>query len=212
MGYMFASTVETCQWSYMTEESTGELPEDRDGFRFRGGSIALDLAATLQARRSAAPRELLRTPADLDRWLISSGLASTRPRATRADLKTAHTLREAIFMLAARVAETSFDPAACMVLNQIAGRRAAWPTLSEDGQVELRGDADALLATLAQDAVRLFGTEAHRIRRCESETCSIYFVDTSRSARRRWCSMSACGNKAKVSALRSRKRNLLADN
>lgn len=194
------------------EDSSAGLPEDRGGFRFRGGSIALDLAATLQARRSTAPRELLNTPVDLDRWLMSSGLASGRPGATQTDLNTARTLREAIFTLAGSLAESSFDSEACMVLNHIAGRRAAPPVLSADGAVELRGDADGLLVALARDAIRLFGSEARRIRRCESQTCSIYFVDTSRSGRRRWCSMSACGNKAKVSALRSRKRSALTDN
>ena len=71
-------------------------PEDRDGFRFRGGSNAIDLAATLQARLSASPRELLSTPKDLARWLVSAGLADTAPKPTAGDLATARSLRETI--------------------------------------------------------------------------------------------------------------------
>src|SRR3569833_4790886 len=70
-----ARNCETCQQGYMTKRRTMDtLPEDRDGFRFRGGSIALDLAATLQARLKPSPRELLATPQDLDRTLVSVGL------------------------------------------------------------------------------------------------------------------------------------------
>lgn len=181
-------------------------PEDRDGFRFRGGSSALDLTATLQARRSDAPRELLATPKDLDRWLVSAGLASAPPGATGADLETARALREAIFILAGDLEAPSLDAQACAVLNRISAGPPAVPVLSPDGRVSLRGATQSLLAALAQDAVRLFGAEAGRIRQCESETCSILFVDTSRSGQRRWCSMAACGNKAKVAALRSRAR------
>jgi hypothetical protein len=36
---------------------------DRDGFRFRGGSLALDFTATLAARKREQTRELLETPA-----------------------------------------------------------------------------------------------------------------------------------------------------
>lgn len=189
------------------DPASAGLPEDRDGFRFRGGSSALDLAATLQARRSPAPRELLATPHDLDRWLVSAGLASARPGATDADLRTARALREAVFDLAGSVEAASLDPDACAVLNRIAAGPPAAPVLTPDGRVALKGSAQNLLAALAQDAVRLFGADAGRIRQCEADSCSIYFVDTSRSGRRRWCSMAACGNKAKVAALRKRARS-----
>ncbi|HIC14689.1 MAG TPA: CGNR zinc finger domain-containing protein, partial [Gemmatimonadetes bacterium] len=43
-------------------------------------------------------------------------------------------------------------------------------------------------------------TEANplRIRQCASEDCIYWFLDTSKSGRRRWCSMARCGNRAKV--------------
>jgi predicted RNA-binding Zn ribbon-like protein len=186
-------------------ESAGP-PEDRDGFRFRGGASALDLTATLQARRSGAPRELLATPQDLDRWLVSAGLASAPPGSSQADLETARDLREAVFALAGGLGGAWLDVEACAALNRIAAGQPAAPRLNPDGRVSLQGTAQGLLAALAQDAVRLFGADAGRIRQCESEACSIFFVDTSRSGLRRWCSMAACGNKAKVAALRSRAR------
>jgi len=43
-----------------------------------------------------------------------------------------------------------------------------------------------------------------RIRVCDAPECSKAFFDTTRSRTRRWCSMSTCGNRAKVSEHRQR--------
>jgi len=182
-------------------------PEDRDGFRFRGGSAAIDLAATLQARLKPVPRELLVAPGDLDRWLVSAGLVKSSPGATEADLATARALREAIFAVAGSLGGPELDADARDVLNRIAAAPAAVPVLRADGGVALDGSVAGLLSFLAREAVHLFGGEdAARVRQCQSATCTIFFVDNSRSGDRRWCSMSACGNKAKVAEFRRRKR------
>ena len=183
-----------------------ERPQDRHGFRFRGGFNAIDLPATLQARLSSSPRELLGTPDDLARWLVSAGMASTKPRTTARDLATARVLREAIFLLAGKPGRAKAK-AARETLNRIAADTAAAPQLQTNGTMRLEGDAGALLVTLAREAVQLFGSDAAKlIRQCESRSCTLYFVDNSRRGDRRWCSMSACGNKAKVSEFRRRKR------
>lgn len=193
----------------MTELTTHPHPqEERDGFRFRGGHPALDLPATLQARLTANPRELLQSPNDLGRWLVAAGLARTPPVAEKPDLDRAHRLREAIFAAAGAAAVGKVAPAEARdTLNRIASGASAVPMLSADGDVELSGPASALLTTLARDAVRLFGSEgADRIRQCQAPTCTLFFIDTSRSGGRRWCSMSGCGNKAKVADFRRRRR------
>ena len=183
-----------------------ERPQERDGFRFRGGFNAIDLPATFQARLSSSPRELLKTPDDLARWLVSAGMASTKPRTTARDLATARVLREAIFLLAGKPGRAKAK-AARETLNRIAADTAAAPQLQTNGTMRLEGDAGALLVTLAREAVQLFGSDAAKlIRQCESRSCTLYFVDNSRRGDRRWCSMSACGNKAKVSEFRRRKR------
>lgn len=43
-----------------------------------------------------------------------------------------------------------------------------------------------------------------RIRVCDAPECSKAFFDSTRSRTRRWCSMSTCGNRAKVSEHRQR--------
>ncbi len=44
-----------------------------------------------------------------------------------------------------------------------------------------------------------------RIRVCDAPECRKAFLDSTRSRTRRWCSMSTCGNRAKVSEHRQRK-------
>jgi len=61
------------------------------------------------------------------------------------------------------------------------------------------------LAPLAESAADLLATgNFHLIRRCESDTCVLWFYDRTKSHHRRWCSMATCGNRAKVAAFRKR--------
>jgi len=179
------------------------LPEDRDGFRFRGGHPALDLTATLGGRLKAEPKELLASPGDLDRWLVSSGLAPSATHATQEDVRRARDLREAIYALASGGPSS----AARETLNEMARLPAARPELSASGNLLREGSGTELLATIAVQAVELLGSsERTRIRQCEGQGCAILFLDLSRSGARRWCSMQSCGNRAKAQAFRERGR------
>ena len=44
------------------------------------------------------------------------------------------------------------------------------------------------------------------LRKCESATCVLYFYDTTKNHKRRWCSMAGCGNRHKAAAFYERKR------
>ena len=133
-------------------------------------------------------------------------MAGTKPRTTDDDLATARALREALFVLAGKPRGAK-AAAARETLNRVAAGTAAAPQLQTNGTMRLVGDAGALLVTLAREAVQLFGSDAAKlIRQCESRTCTLYFIDNSRRGDRRWCSMSGCGNKAKVREFRRRKR------
>lgn len=179
------------------------LPEDRDGFRFRGGHVALDLTATLARRLRDQPTELLVSPSDLDRWLVSSGLATTSLGSSDTDVGLARAIREAIYAIAIG----KISKAAREQLNSVAALPSASPQLSASGKVVRLGSATEQLATIAGRAVELFGgADAPRIRQCEGSGCAILFLDQSHSGRRRWCSMEGCGNRAKAEAFRHRSR------
>lgn len=45
------------------------------------------------------------------------------------------------------------------------------------------------------------------VRLCEGPTCTLWFHDISKNHTRRWCSMAVCGNRAKATAHRAKKRS-----
>jgi predicted RNA-binding Zn ribbon-like protein len=63
-----------------------------------------------------------------------------------------------------------------------------------------------LLAAIARSAAELLveGVDAP-VRRCANPKCRLFFYDDSRTHRRRWCSMSTCGNRHKVAAFFKRR-------
>lgn len=62
-----------------------------------------------------------------------------------------------------------------------------------------------LLAAVARSAAEIIaeGPRA-RLRLCANPRCGLLFYDTSRTHRRRWCSMTVCGNRHKVAAFARR--------
>lgn len=63
-----------------------------------------------------------------------------------------------------------------------------------------------LLAAIARSAAEIIveGSEA-RLRMCANPRCGLFFCDTSRTHRRRWCSMAVCGNRHKVKSFAHRR-------
>ena len=66
------------------------------------------------------------------------------------------------------------------------------------------GPAAQLRLDIAAAAVDLFGHDPNRVRRCEGAGCELWFLDVSKSGRRRWCDMATCGNRAKAAAHHAR--------
>ena len=63
----------------------------------------------------------------------------------------------------------------------------------------------SVLSPLAQEMAEFACTaDFSMIRECEGPTCTLLFLDTTHGHARRWCSMAACGNRAKQAAHRSR--------
>lgn len=171
------------------------------------GSLALDLAYTGEL---GGP-ERIGSPADLAAWL--------QPRFAEADgvvgdgdVRDALALRDAIARAATAVAGGGDpDPADVDAINLYAAIPDIPPVL--EGGTRQAGRSTArtsqALAVVARDAVRLLSpgeTGRDRIRVCDADDCGILFADDSRSRSRRWCSMTRCGNRAKVRAYRARAR------
>jgi predicted RNA-binding Zn ribbon-like protein len=152
--------------------------------------------------------ECLLAVEDVVEWLFLARLLARRTRAPASLLAEARELREAIDAgVRAAVADRAPDPSALAVVDgwlALAGLRPALvpgprgrPVLAERPAVDSPRRA---LGMVALDAARMLGIEAERrrVRVCASEECSDRFYDRSPAARRRWCLMALCGNRAKA--------------
>ena len=64
-----------------------------------------------------------------------------------------------------------------------------------------------LLVAIAESAARLLSEgDPALLRKCQNPRCILFFYDTTKNHRRRWCSMAGCGNRAKVAAFYQRNR------
>ena len=72
---------------------------------------------------------------------------------------------------------------------------------------QLHGAKLALALLARQIALFLAEADLSYLRRCANTTsCVLYFYDTTKNHRRRWCSVVTCGNRHKVAAFRRRQR------
>lgn len=189
---------------------TARVPAPRD-------DLCLDFANTRYWRGSAVATETLNTPPDLLDWAEASGgadpgiVAGLRqrwrddPDDAASGLTQALRWREAVYAVIAAMTDAA-DPADgdLAALNDALARapargrvqrldsRFAWTMPATAG-------VEALLAPVLWSAGDLLtGGRLARVRRCANDKCRWVFLDDSKSANRRWCSMSACGNRAKA--------------
>jgi predicted RNA-binding Zn ribbon-like protein len=70
---------------------------------------------------------------------------------------------------------------------------------------ELGGEKLALAIFARQIALFLAEANLKYLHRCANTTsCTLYFYDTTKNHRRRWCSVAVCGNRHKVAEFRKR--------
>jgi predicted RNA-binding Zn ribbon-like protein len=192
----------------------GPIASGADYFIWFGGRWSLDFVNTVR-RRSRGGVELLVTPEDLAAWLVAAGVVAEPPEVDRRLLAEAVGLRAAMTEAFERaLLGEAPGPGPMATLNHWLGELPAPALRAElhDGSIRLverpRPDAaPPALAQVALDAARALGEEERRrLRVCASERCAVLFFDRSPAGDRRWCSMKACGNRAKVSAHRERQR------
>jgi predicted RNA-binding Zn ribbon-like protein len=183
-----------------------------DGFFWIGNHPGLDFINTEAVDHHGARVELLGSWHDVVAWAEAAGMVATAPddahsaptdRQARGALDWARRLRagarqsldpEANDPVAGAhtLAETVTDVPVRLVYRPDA-QRGTPPVATDDPIDTLR----LALALAVLDATQL---DCSRVRRCESEQCVLLFYDASKNRSRRWCDMSACGNRAKAAA------------
>jgi predicted RNA-binding Zn ribbon-like protein len=180
---------------------------------FLAGDPALDFLNT-RTRVNGELVDFLQRDEDVLRWLERAGF----PVARRPDMapmslvNAARMLRESIRLLVEkRRAGRRGDPS---VLNRflIQARshpRLVWnkPRSPTIDRVRRQDTPAGVLGPVAEAAADLLATaDFTLVKRCEDETCVLWFSDQTRSHHRRWCSPALCGNRHKVAAYRKRRR------
>ena len=167
----------------------------RDPRPLTGEPLALDLLNTRWMREGVV-QDLLTDTDGLAVWLDTNGLSGDY----RPDSRTLRHVLQARDALRAAV-DGSLDEGARPVDAVLAhGRIRATLTAAGPGEIPEFGDPSWGPAWLAaRNYLELLDTAPDRIRGCAHEACILHFFDTSRNGTRRWCSMAACGNRAKAS-------------
>jgi predicted RNA-binding Zn ribbon-like protein len=127
-----------------------------------------------------------------------------RPAAAVRILRDAITLREAISRIFHAAAEGVVPDATDIAALNRELRRAPLRTMvdragSSFGWRLGRVTPETLLAPILWSAGDLLtGRRLARVRQCANADCRWLFIDESKAGTRRWCSMTACGNRAKA--------------
>lgn len=190
-----------------------------DRFYFIANNLALDFVNTLIVDEREEPLELLRSANDLMEWASVAGLDTRKAGRTSGgqdqDLfQRAICLRGELKRMAKAVSEGKRVPtSAIKAINDELSRAHGCFELSATPSgysTAFRKDAESspdLLMPIAESAARLLSEgDLNLVRKCQRSACVLYFYDNSKRHGRRWCSMSACGNRAKAAAFYDRTR------
>jgi predicted RNA-binding Zn ribbon-like protein len=168
--------------------------------------LCLTFANTRYWRGTPSPTEELQSPDDVLRWAAKAGhLPAAMVRRFE---RSATLLQEAI-----EVRETVHHCFAAVAVGrapaekELGALNAALAEAPPRQRVRVSGwDVGfprpwitTLLAPVLWSAADLLvGPQIPRVRQCANPACGWLFLDTSKGGNRRWCSMSACGNRAKA--------------
>jgi predicted RNA-binding Zn ribbon-like protein len=152
--------------------------------------------------------ELLKYPKDLYSWLLKHHLISEQEEVTEQDLELAIKLRTDARKI---IKNNIFDDKENGVdtLNRLMNNFKFTINFFENSE-ELQPFHTNGKKGIARLIVLIFELKRkelwHRIRICSAYDCQWVFVDHSRPGTGKWCSMKACGNRAKNKAYRQRNK------
>jgi predicted RNA-binding Zn ribbon-like protein len=201
--------------------------ERAPAFELVAGHVALDFVNTVDWRTDPVwRRDLIGDVEDLAAWARKAGLASAAERtavttAARRDrrgaewgLRRARRLRELLARLFLAIANGGRPSDRDLRrLNAFLGSALRQRRVATKGSAcvwswatETRG-VDRVLWPIVLSAAELLTSAGRaRVRECAAHGCGWLFLDTSRSQRRRWCTMASCGNRAKARRFYERTR------
>lgn len=187
-------------------------------FEFIAGALCLDFVNTIHDSHAEDKEEELHAISDLLQWASEAGLLSSahddrlaarygrNPREATAALTKAIAIRDLLLSIFAGIANGR--SLSSQHLSELNSALAQTPGLlrvrNSSDRIETEwasaGDGlkQVLFPVLTSAAELLASDRLGRVRECASADCTWLFVDESRNHSRRWCEMSACGNRMKA--------------
>jgi predicted RNA-binding Zn ribbon-like protein len=179
---------------------------------FIGDHLAINFINTLRTPLGE-PFEVFKTDEDVKDWLLRAGVSAPSettnwPSGTL--LRKARQLRE--ISLKAVQARKAGKRLSLDALNSFLEHSTSHAQLvkSPGSKIEMKRvysgrTIEEFLAPIAESAGDLLANgDFELIRHCEGAKCVLWFYDRTKAHRRRWCSPTVCGNRAKVAAFRAR--------
>jgi len=191
------------------------MSDDADVFDWSGGHPALDLVNTLDERPFDQQIETLASYRDLIRFVELAGLIDPSTAAELAKLsgrKCSDTLErtrglreqlhDVLRAMHSRCPVPSGALDAISTALQVAhASRKLVAASSQSVATHTWSDLSAPELPLYACAIAvehlLIDIDRMKVRKCGASDCDVYFVDTSKSQHRQWCSMKGCGNREK---------------
>lgn len=187
----------------------------RDGFPFVGNQLSLDFLNTRPIIDGKAV-ELLPDSASLARWLVAAGVppghsAETFTEHGQTGLSRLIEFRESWRQVVLGM-EDGHPPSPDFIahvnnllmqhpfVEVLVRSSSGW---TRERRFQLRRPEDTFGPLSDATANLLCVPDRSKIRKCGA--CILHFYDTSKKGTRRWCSMSACGNRSKVASYARRK-------
>jgi predicted RNA-binding Zn ribbon-like protein len=143
-------------------------------------------------------------------WFSEHELLTDDEPLSEADVRQAHSMREALRKLLLAHNGAPLDPEAVDAVNGAAKSAELVVRFDEHGDASLvpvRPGIDSALGRLIAIvyAAMADGTW-ERLKACREDTCEWAFYDWSKNRSGAWCDMAVCGNRAKARAHRRRSR------
>lgn len=183
---------------------------------FFADNLALDLVNTMVCVNGER-YDFLQTDADVLQWMGLAGLIPADYPLTStmgADSALLHYLKKLRTFINEQLDKLkSGQKPDIKQINQLLSEYPLFHCLevSADGEIQLvnqhvtKNLKSLLYPVVLATAQLMARTDSHLFRQCEHEDCILWFEDKTKAHKRRWCSMTTCGNKHKV--MQFRKRN-----
>lgn len=166
--------------------------------RLVGGRLALDFVNTADwSADGDVVHEKLAGAADLRLWLAALGLTGVRPIADVADL----------IGFRCDLRRLLLGGKTLGILNAAQGIHIADGTRLRS---IVAGQPLTSIIAVSAFAILADKRERDRLKLCPGDNCGWLFLDETKNARRRWCSMDSCGNRAKAARHYARRKDAQA--